>query len=93
MVHKCHRNVYIAGILHSHTTLKEHASTLELTLASRESSVVQLSSQVQDEVERKDREIADLVDQIKLLDEALLKERQSIKDVRKQARDLYTVYY
>ena len=79
-------NVFnVLGILHSHTTLKEHASSLELTLASKESSVVQLSSQVQDEVERKDREITDLVDQIRLLDDALLKERQSIKDARKQA--------
>ena len=78
-----------AGFLNTQSALREHASTLEATLASRESSVVQLSSQTQDELDSRDREIVNLRDQLKLLEEGLAKERQGVKEARKQASSFF----
>lgn len=74
----------LAGFLKSHSTLKEHASLLEANLASKESSVVQMSSEVEEELRVRDRQVVELKEQVGLLEDSLAKEQQNAKDIRKQ---------
>jgi predicted nucleic acid-binding Zn-ribbon protein len=74
----------LAGLLQTHATLKEHALLLEATLADRASTDVRLDSAVRDELEKRDRAIADATNQIQQLENEVAKERQNLKDLRTQ---------
>lgn len=72
------------GVLQSHTALKEHTTSLEAALARREASVAGLSTHVQGELQKRDKMIHELKEQIKEQEAALSKEKQNVKDAKKQ---------
>ena len=78
----------VLGILQSHSALKEHAHVLEEALAMRESSVQEMSSHVQGDFIRRDKMISELKDKVKVTEEQLNKEKQAVKDAKKQVKSV-----
>ena len=70
----------------SHSALKEHAESLEATLAKRESSVAAMGAHVNEELGRKDNEVVDLRRQVKEVQQLLDAEKQASKELKKQVR-------
>ena len=70
----------------SHSALKEHAESLEATLAKRESSVAAMGAHVHEELGRKDDEVVDLRRQVKETQQLLDAEKQAGKELKKQVR-------
>ncbi len=65
-------------------TVKQHAESLEATLAKRESSHTALGAHAQEELAKKEAEVVDLKRQVKEVQQLLDAEKQSSKDVKKQ---------
>ena len=72
--------------MQSHSALKEHATSLEAALARREASVAGLSTHVQGELQKRDKQVYDLRENIKELESEVTKEKQNVKDIKKQVR-------
>ena len=75
-----------SGVMASHSALKEHAESLEATLAKRESSVAAMGAHVNEELGRKDNEVVDLRRQVKEVQQLLDAEKQASKELKKQVR-------
>ena len=73
----------ISGVMKTHEALQEHTHVLEATLAQRESSVVEMSSHVQEELVRKERRCTDLAAQVEKLQTAVQEEKNSAKESKK----------
>ena len=74
------------GVMASHSALKEHAESLEATLAKRESSVAAMGAHVNEELGRKDNEVVDLRRQVKEVQQLLDAEKQASKELKKHVR-------
>ncbi|KAG1691854.1 Golgin subfamily A member 3 [Nymphon striatum] len=74
----------LTGITQNHSALKQHTSHLEATLAQRESVVSELDYISKDVAERQRYDEAKLHEKIRGLEESLNREKNSIKEVRKQ---------
>ena len=70
----------------SYEQLKRHTAMLEGKLASRMSSVVELNSQVQEEIAQKNKELTDMRENMKNLREEVEREKMATKDSKKQVR-------
>ncbi|CAH1801348.1 unnamed protein product [Owenia fusiformis] len=74
----------LAGVMQSHSALKQHTSLLEQALAKREGTLVELDSVAQSEMRDKNKLESLYRGRITELESILEKERMSSKDVQKQ---------
>ncbi len=77
--------LYFPGVLQSHSALKDHTSSLEAALAQREGSAVELTSHVHEQMIAKDKEVEEFRTKVQEMGEVIAKEKQNVKDVKKQA--------
>ena len=74
----------LTGALQNYDQLKTHTGVLESLIASKESSSVEMTSQAQQEVLQRERNIDELQGNVKTLQEALQKEKSLAKELKKQ---------
>ncbi|XP_047449047.1 golgin subfamily A member 3 isoform X2 [Mugil cephalus] len=79
-----HEKGKLAGLAQSHNALREHANILESALAKREADLVQLNSQVQAVLKRKEEEDHQMKQVVQSLQLALEKEKTKVKDLKDQ---------
>lgn len=76
--------LFFPGVTQNHSALKQHTSHLEATLAQRESVVSELDYISKENAEKQQYDEAKLHEKILSLEEAVSRERNTIKELRKQ---------
>lgn len=74
----------LTGLQQSNTSLKKHVSELEEALARRESTLVEMQTHFSDNVKERETNEQDYVKRIQDLEELLIQEKASQRDLRKQ---------
>ena len=72
------------GLMQSNATLKQHVSQLEEALAGRESTLVDMQSQMQQALRDKELESHEYIKRVQTLEDSLQKEKDSQRESRKQ---------
>ena len=72
------------GLMQSNATLKQHVSQLEEALAGRESTLVDMQTQMQQALKDKELESHQFIKRVQTLEDSLQKEKDGQRESRKQ---------
>ena len=79
------------GLMQSNATLKQHVSQLEEALAGRESTLVDMQTQMQQALKDKELESHQFIKRVQTLEDSLQKEKDGQRESRKQV-SIYSSY-
>ena len=74
------------GLMQSNSTLKQHVSKLEEALAGRESTLVDMQTQMQQALKDQELETHQNIKRVQTLEDSLQKEKDGQREIRKQVK-------